>query len=277
MADWAPSREDRQVTRTYPRAEPGARQRARARRRASRAQVWWHFLRVFPACLLLIGLSGLAGFLCSDYFKVQEVRVHAQNPDLAREVARALSGLPSLKHANTLLPPLREIIGRAESCPRVLRAGLTRDLPRRLRVDIEERRPLFCLLGPRGAVTVDEYGVLLLPVPDPGPQSPRAQVSAPLKYVSGEVLPPDALEAVKACIDGARQSALGLKLQLDLRTRYDYTLRTPGDTLVLLGGPDNLPRKIIAATAVERFLAGRKQHARYIDVRIPNRDPLYAL
>jgi hypothetical protein len=243
----------------------------------SAARIWWYFKRALILSLIAVPGPALVGFAVSDYFRLCELTVRAKDIGLAEEVALALSDLPALKGASALFPPLQEITTRAQTCPRVLRVEITRDLPRHLWVDIEERCPLFVVKGEGDYVFADEYGMCLLRTGTPPRSMTKVILPEGARYTTGATLPEDELIAAFACIRGAMRGGLGLSFELDLRTRYDYRLKTPSGTPVWLGGPDNLQRKVIKAAALERRLRQQGQRARYMDARAPDGDIYYVL
>lgn len=233
--------------------------------------VWRSVARALLPALLVVVAPATVGFLLSDYFTLREVVVRADSPSLAEEVASLLE-VP--EQANTVVFPLQELVGQAERAPRVLRVRASRDLPSRILLRIEERQPSFALRDEQGFVMVDEEGVLLFRTGKPGPETPVIAGIVSGERALGARLSPECLGAVLDCMAGARTGGVGLSFALDLETPYDYRLVTPSGTLVKLGGPDNLARKVIAAGAIERHLEKRGARAAYIDVRVAGR-PAY--
>jgi hypothetical protein len=240
---------------------------ARYEARGPSGHMTWRFVSraLAPAFLVVVG-SALLGLLRSDLFLVREVVVRADDLLVAREV-RDLLHLPP--GANTVFLPISRLAQQAAACPRVLRVEILRELPGRITMQVTERQPVFALRDIKDYALVDQEGVLLFHTTRPQPSQPRVVVRLDAQGITGGRLDADSLRATLECIQGARRGGMGLGFTLDLSQRYAFTLTTPTGTLVRLGGPDNLVRKMIGAAAIERYAHSLRSQPEYIDVRIP--------
>ena len=139
------------------------RSRVRKRRgRASFAQVF------FPALLLALTLFALLRggnwLLTSPYFEIREVRwegLKRLRPDL-------LSGrLEPLTGRNIFRVSLIRAVERLEEEPWIKQVAVHRELPHRVVISVQERKPFAVLTRPGGDYLVDEEGVVLKPVQIP--------------------------------------------------------------------------------------------------------------
>lgn len=234
--------------------------------RANRFWVWNCVRHMFlPAAVLVLSFAA-AGILSSEYFALREVVVRAPTLSVARDVAGRIA-LP--EGCTTFWFPLRTLVDAAEACPRVKRAVPVREYPGRIILNLEERRPAFCLQLEDGLHMADAEGVLLFTVA----RAPRdlPVVTGPVRHrhVRAGRLHADYTQAVISALTGAEKAKLGRHFALDLSTRYDYRMLTPEGTLVKLGGPDNIIHKVMVAAAAERKIRDNRQRAEYIDVRVP--------
>lgn len=236
--------------------------------------IWYWVVRAMLPALAVVGIPAVAGFLASDYFALRQVIVRSDDPEVAWQAASALEIAAG---TNTVFCRPTAIAKQVIDCPRVLQATVDRDLPATLIVTVTKREPLFALEDASGYVLVDAAGILLLHSAVPRPGQPVVQGLATADYEVGGQLSSDCLNAVRACMAGAREGELGLDFTLDLRTRYDYKLQTPSGLLVKLGGPDNLLWKVTVAAEIERHFAERDKPLEYVDVRLPGQPPNYKL
>jgi|ADurb_Gel_03_Slu_FD_contig_31_31217_length_1221_multi_3_in_0_out_0_2 hypothetical protein len=225
-----------------------------------------------PAALVVL-VPAVIGFLGSDALALRQVRVSSTDAALEKEVCEYLS-VP--ERANTLFFPTRSLAEQALKCPRVKSARVDRELPHAMVVHVKPRIPAFALTSGPNYVMVDEEGVLLFQTHAPGRQYPRVDDRSSAPRMLGGKLNEQCLATVLACIGGARQAKMQPGFLLDLGTAYDYRMLTQGRTPVLLGGPDNMVRKVIIAGSTEQHLRKRGARAEYIDVTVVT-NPRYKL
>jgi cell division septal protein FtsQ len=221
---------------------------------------------VVPATVLVLACAGV-GVLSSDYFALREVMVLSKTASVAQEVAGKLQVSPG---STTFWYPLRTLVDVAEMCPRVKRAVPSRDLPGRIVITLEERQPTFCLRLSDGFHIADPEGVLISSTSAAPPGFPVVVGPVEKQHVIAGRLRADCVKTIMDTLTGADKAKLGRHFVLDLTTRYDYRMLTPSGTLVKLGGPDNLIRKVMIATAAEARIGEKRQQAAYIDVRVPD-------
>lgn len=238
---------------------------ARRPRGAPPEMVWYYIGRALPLCTALLLVAYLFGFCKSDFFLLREVAVVGENAGVVEEVA---GGLKAPENANTLFFSTADLAEAAARFPRVLSAHAERDLPGRVVVRLEPRRPLFCLAGKDDYVMVDAEGVLLFFTDRPGPDYPRVHGDGTTKLTLGGSLNPECLATVLRCMEGARLAGMDMDFDLDLSSRYDYTLFTPDGTPVRLGAGDNMVRKVAIAARTEKKLSLKGLRAEYIDARV---------
>jgi len=220
--------------------------------------------------VLLLGMAVL-GITLSDALRLTDVVVYCDDFGLAQEVCRAVR-VP--EGVSTFWYPLAGVRRDALTCSRVRTARVERSLPNRLIVRVAPRKPAFALETAQGVVVADPEGVLLFHSATPGAGLPRVS-AAPQSLAVGQRWNPGAVTIVRQCMDGAKAGGLGMGFHLDIRTRFDYSLITPRGVKVKLGGGDNLKRKVMVAALVERHLRSRRERVAYIDVRVPQRDPVW--
>ncbi|NSW58715.1 MAG: FtsQ-type POTRA domain-containing protein [Armatimonadetes bacterium] len=245
----------------------------RAPRGASASAVRRQIRRFLLPSAFVVLVPAVIGFLGSDALALRLVRVSSRDAPLEKEVCEYLS-VP--ERANTLFFPTRSLAEQALRCPRVKSVRVDRELPHAIVVHVEPRNPAFALTSGSNYVMVDEEGVLLFQTHAPGKQYPRVDDRSSVPRILGGRLNQQCLATVLACMDGARQAGMKPGFVLDLGTAYDYRMLTPDKTPVLLGGPDNMVRKVIIAASTEQHLRKRGARAEYIDVTVVT-NPRYKL
>jgi hypothetical protein len=196
-----------------------------------------------PASLLLVGIAWgvmeLKRFaLTSDYFRVQRVEVSPTSTRVTRE--EVLSLLKVSSRANVFALDLNELRLRAETHPWIHAATITRALPSRLEVRVQEQVPV-AILSLEQLFYLNKDGRAFAPVELGG------TLKLPLLSVEGEKGGGDELRArIKAALEFLPQlQASPLFRESDLG---DFTIRRgpEGDSapfLVTLAFPPEAVRK----------------------------------
>jgi cell division protein FtsQ len=155
------------------------------------------------------GAIGLLGswLIASPRFAIASVEVSGQSR-LTREAIELAAGIAP--GSNIFALDTRDVVARLEALPLVRRAAVIRDLPNRVAIVVEERRP-FTLVNAGKLHWIDEEGV------DLGPEARPVAVAAPV--ISGVFS--DDLGAGRA--PAAERTAAGLAL-LRLLQRSDSGL-----------------------------------------------------
>lgn len=246
-------RESTRMARNRQRDRPGKRRR-RTRRRSA-----------LGILLGLIAATALLQFLRSDVFRIGEVTVSGTEVLTAEEVRR-LTGLDRARLVWEVWPWRLE--GRLLGHPRVGAADVSIRWPNRVRVTVEERRPVVYLLQGRSAyVEVDADGRVLGVV-----GTPRAG-GEPL--VTGLDLPPlragerpghpllRRAVAVAAALGPAGRARMS---EIHLSPAGEVILYTLEGVPIFLGIEDRWEPKILALQGILESLADPRQVA-YVDLR----------
>ncbi len=220
--------------------------------------------------ILLACLGGFAlGLAQSPLFWITEVRVDAPDPPLAEAASRVIQ-VPA--QASTLFYPVSAVERQAQQLPQILSVQVTRDLPHRLVVKVTRRLPTVAMQTEAGVLLVAEDGVITNLVP-PGQKAPPLPLLiglAPTSAQPGQRLAPEAASLVAEVGRAAAAHGLGAGLRLDFARPFDVRLTIEG-VEGLLGGSDNLERKLSLFAQVWRELQKQGAHPAYIDVRLMDR------
>jgi cell division protein FtsQ len=133
-----------------------------ARRRARRRRVLVRLARVGAAAVILLaGVGAAAGaarwVTTSPRFAVAAVEVRGASRVPETRILAAAGIVPG---ANLWTLDARQVVSRVEALPEIRRADLVRELPNRVRIVVEERRP-FTLVHTGRLHWLDEDGYLL--------------------------------------------------------------------------------------------------------------------
>jgi len=220
-----------------------------------------------------IALACLAGFAFglaqSPLFWITEVRVDAPDPLLAEAASRVIQ-VPA--QASTLFYPVSAVERQAQQLPQILSVQVTRDLPHRLVVKVTRRLPTAAVQTEVGTLLVAEDGVITNLVPSGQDVPPLPVLTGLATGCSrpGQRLAPESASLVAQVGRAAAAHGLGAGLHLDFARPFDVRL-TIGEVQGLLGGSDNLERKLSLFAQVWRELEKQGAHPAYIDVRLMDR------
>jgi cell division protein FtsQ len=133
-----------------------------ARRRARRRRVLVRLARVGAAAVILLaGVGAAAGaarwVTTSPRFAVAAVEVRGASRVPETRILAAAGIVPG---ANLWTLDARQVVSRVEALPEIRRADLVRELPNRVRIVVEERRP-FTLVHAARLHWMDEDGRVL--------------------------------------------------------------------------------------------------------------------
>ena len=219
--------------------------------------------------LLLAGLGGLlVGLAASPLFAIREVQVIAPDPELAALARQALR-LPA--GASALLYPVAEVERQLRQAPQIRAAWVERELPGRLVVRVERRRPVAAVELPDRFLLVGDDGVILdQRAAGTAPRLPLFCGLSVTALAPGEPLPPAAAELVSEVTGAAQSAQLGPNLRVETAQPLDLRL-TAGATEGLLGSPDNLTRKVLLFAQILQELSSMGHRPAVIDVRVMER------
>ncbi len=172
----------------------GRPRRARPRRRARLRRLLGSVLATMA--ITAAGGAGLHWMLTTQHFAVTSVEVRGVSrvaPDQILAVAAIQQGT-NIFRLDTI-----DVIGRVEALPEVRRADVVRELPNRVVISVEERRPFTLVHGGR-LHWMDEEGRLL-------GASPEA-VAPPMPVISG--LSADELASMRTAPGPKARAAIGV-------------------------------------------------------------------
>src|SRR5438309_1105995 len=172
----------------------GRPRRARPRRRARLRRLLGSVLATMA--ITAAGGAGLHWMLTTQHFAVTSVEVRGVSrvaPDQILAVAAIQQGT-NIFRLDTI-----DVIGRVEALPEVRRADVVRELPNRVVISVEERRPFTLVHGGR-LHWMDEEGRLL-------GASPEA-VAPPMPVISG--LSADELASMRTAPGPKARAAVGV-------------------------------------------------------------------
>lgn len=246
----------------------GGQRIGRARRRRARSLT--RLRRVVGSVLLVALAAGALGFglrwlLTSPRFAVSAVEVRGASRVPAERILE-VSGIAA--GANLLRVRAREVMARVEALPGIRRAEVIRELPDRLVIVVEERRP-FTLVHAGRLVWVDEEGRVL--------GEERRAVAPAVPLISG--LGDDAL-ATRTDAGPRARAALGLIRtllrsgsgltdeisEIDMGRSEGPVLLTMGGVEVHLGGEDWGDR-LARLEGVLAQVASQDARVRAVDLR----------
>lgn len=247
---------------------PFRRRAVKPRRR--RRSLWLRLLRPAAGALVIVGApaAAVAWMLATPRFALAETAVAGT----ARvEAVWIEARLAPFAGRNLVTLPLAEVEAALAGHPWIAGVSLRKDLPRKLAVEVVERRPAVLVPGPGGLWLADGEGSRIVPAP-PGADERFLVVVPPRGRQAVEV--PAALELAAEVARMEPVWAAGL-VRVDALGEGDFRLHSAA-----LPAPLTLRRERLAAAAwVERALpvlaakhdAGAGQEVWAIDARFAGR------
>src|SRR5881409_3193376 len=214
----------------------GRPRRARPRRRARLRRLLGSVLATMA--ITAAGGAGLHWMLTTQHFAVTSVEVRGVSrvaPDQILAVAAIQQGT-NIFRLDTI-----DVIGRVEALPEVRRADVVRELPNRVVISVEERRPFTLVHGGR-LHWMDEEGRLLGASPEAvAPPMPVISVLSADELASMRTAPGPKARAAVAVIRALLRSGSGLTAEIseiDMSRREGPVLYTVDGVEVRLGSED---------------------------------------
>lgn len=133
--------------------------RERAHRLGLRLLFFVGFIGV-AAGLFALGIRADRFVRKSDFFVIDEVAVRGASPGLEQQIRNLVGQIKEEGDTNLLLLSAGETKSRVEGLPRVRSASVHKELPKTLKIDVVERRPLIAGLA-GDFYWLDEEGFLL--------------------------------------------------------------------------------------------------------------------
>jgi|LSQX01.1.fsa_nt_gb cell division septal protein FtsQ len=220
------------------------------------------------AMLLSMIIGATLGLALSPACRIRQVTVTGPTEAVAADVAARLN-LPA--KANTVFLPLSHIRERTTECFRVKRLTVKRRSPQAIVISVHERQPMAALFTEDvGYTTIDGDGIPLVRTNSPGtlPVAKGVTKQAP---ELGRPIPDERLDALRACIEGARQESIDQNLRINLSDPYHITIHTADGVNGLLGDTRQLRRKTVIFARLLKSLEDEPGGVAYIDVSIENK------
>lgn len=219
--------------------------------------------------LLTILVAFAAGIGSSPLFWVDEVQVVAPDPELGEKAAQALHLSAQI---STLFYPISRLEQQLRQVPAIQAVEIDRQLPRRLIVRVTRREPVAVVTVVGSLLLIAQDGVItevLEPREKPPPLPVIVGLATDQRH-PGERLSPEAVGLIAEMSRAAQASGLGPGVELDCSQPFDLRLCAQG-VEGLLGGTDNLERKVRLFAQLLTALRKRGHNPAYIDVRIMER------